>query len=117
MLLRHQAQSLSFDSVSSRKNEENVQTSGVDTAFSQRSSNSFFNTTVYLFSQVTSRNPTVLSSDNHLQNFDLSTIQYFNPPTSNCADYPFIVNDTLVSHPRHDPRFLHLATHKMNSNL
>ena len=32
------------------------------------------------------------------------------------VDYAIIVNDTLVSYPRQDPRFLYLATHKVNFN-
>ena len=49
-------------------------------------------------------------------NIDLSTDQYSTPRTPNRVDYPLIVNDTLVNSPRQDPRFLYLATHKLNSN-
>ena len=49
-------------------------------------------------------------------NIDLTTDQYSTPPTPNRVDYPLIVNNTLVNSPRQDPRFLYLATHKLNSN-
>ena len=89
-LLRHHAQSLSSDSLS---NAENTPTSGIDTVFSQRSSISSYNHTGHLFSRPTSQNSSLLSSDNHLLNIDLRF------PLSK------------------DPRFLYLATHKLNSNL
>ena len=113
-LLRHHAQSLSSDSLS---NAENTPTSGIDTVFSQRSSISSYNHTVHLFSRPTSQNSSLLSSDNHLLNIDLTTDQYSTPPTPNRVDYPLIVNHTLVNSPRQDPRFLYLVTHKLNSNL
>ena len=113
-LLRHHAQSLSSDSLS---NAENTPTSGIDTVFSQRSSISSYNHTGHLFSRPTSQNSSLLSSDNHLLNIDLTTDQYSTPPTPNRVDYPLIVNHTLVNSPRQDPRFLYLATHKLNSNL
>ena len=112
--LRHHAQSLSSDSLS---NAENTPTSGIDTVFSQRSSISSYNHTGHLFSRPTSQNSSLLSSDNHLLNIDLTTDQYSTPPTPNRVDYPLIVNHTLVNSPRQDPRFLYLATHKLNSNL
>ena len=112
-LLRHHAQSLSSDSLS---NAENSPTSGNDTTFSQRSSISSYNHSGHLFSRPTSQNSTILSSDSHLLNIDLTTDQYSTPPTPNRVDYPLIVNNTLVSSPRQDPRFLYLATHKLNSN-
>ena len=112
-LLRHHAQSLSSDSLS---NAENTPTSGIDTVFSQRSSISSYNHTGHLFSRPTSQNSSILSSDNHLLNIDLTTDQYSTPPTPNRVDYPLIVNHTLVNSPRQDPRFLYLATHKLNSN-
>ena len=111
-LLRHHAQSLSSDSLS---NAENSPTSGIDTTFSQRSSTSSYNHSGLLFSRPTSHNSTSLS-DSHLFNIDLTTDQYSTPPTPNLVDYPLIVNNTLVSSPRQDPRFLYLATHKLNSN-
>ena len=49
-------------------------------------------------------------------NIDLTTDQYSTPPTPNRVDYPLFLNNTLVNSPRHDPRFLYLATHKLNSN-
>ena len=113
-LLRHHAQSLSSDSLS---NEKNAPTSGIDTVFSQRSSISSYNHTGHLFSRPTSQNSSLLSSDNHLLNIDLTTDQYSTPPTPNRVDYPLIVNNTLVNSPRQDPRFLYLATHKPNSNI
>ena len=112
-LLRHHAQSLSSDSLS---NAENAPTSGIDTVFSQRSSISSYNHTGHLFSRPTSQNSSILSSDNHLLNIDLTTDQYSTPPTPNRVDYPLIVNHTLVKSPRQDPRFLYLATHKLNTN-
>ena len=112
-LLRHHAQSLSSDSLS---NAENTPTSGIDTAFSQRSSISSYNHTGHLFSRPTSQNSSILSSDSHLLNIDLTTDQYSTPPTPNRVDYPLIVNNTLVNSPRQDPCFLYLATHKPNSN-
>ena len=112
-LLRHHAQSLSSDSLS---NVENAPTSGIDTVFSQRSSISSYNHTGHLFSRPTSQNSSILSSDSHLLNIDLTTDQYSIPPTPNRVDYPLIVNHTLVNNPRQDPRFLYLATHKLNSN-
>ena len=111
-LLRHHAQSLSSDSLS---NAENSPTSGIDTTFSQRSSISSYNHTGHLFSRPTSQNSTILSSDSHLLNIDLTTDQYSTSPTPNRVDYPLFVNNTLVSSPRQDPRFLYLATHKPNS--
>ena len=112
-LLRHHAQSLSSDSLS---NVDNVPTSGIDTVFSQRSSISSYNHTGHLFSRPTSQNSSIISSDSHLLNIDLTTDQYSTPPTPNRVDYPLIVNHTLVNNPRQDPRFLYLATHKLNSN-
>ena len=112
-LLRHHAQSLSSDSLS---NAENAPTSGIDTVFSQRSSISSYNHTGHLFSRPTSQNSSILSSDNHLLNIDLTTDQYSTPPTPNRVDYPLIVNHTLVKSPRQDPRFLYLATHKLTTN-
>ena len=111
-LLRHHSQSLSSDSLS---NAENSPTSGIDTTSSQRSSISSYNHAGHLFSRPTSHNSTILS-DSHLLNIDLTTDQYSTPPTPNRVDYPLIVNNTLVSSPRQDPRFLYLATHKLNSN-
>ena len=111
-LLRHHAQSLSSDSLS---NAENSPTSGIDTTFSQRSSISSYNHSGHLFSRPTPHNSTILS-DSHLLNIDLNTDQYSTPATPNRVDYPSIVNNTLVSSPRQDPRFLYLATHKLNSN-
>ena len=64
-LLRHHAQSLSSDSLS---NAENTPTSGIDTAFSG-----------HLFSRQTSQNSSILSSDSHLLNIDLTTDQYSTP--------------------------------------
>ena len=46
-----------------------------------------------------------------------TTDQFSTPPTPNRVDYPLIVNHTLVNSPRQDPRFLYLATQKLNSNL
>ena len=96
-LLRHHTQSLSSDSLS---NAENTPTSGIDTVFSQRSSISSYNHTGHLFSRPTSQNSSLLSSDNHLLNIDLTTDQYSTPPTPNRVDYPLIVNHTLVNSPR-----------------
>ena len=112
-LLRHHAQSLSSDSLS---NAKNTPSSGIDTAFSQRFSISSSNHTGHLFSRPTSQNSSILSSDSHLLNIDLTTDQYSTPPTPNRVDYPLIVNTTLDNSPRQDPRFLYLATHKLNSN-
>ena len=78
-LLRHHAQSLSSDS---RSSHDIIQTSGVDT-FSQRSSICSFNTTGHLFSQITSRNRSVLSSDSYLQSIDVSTDQCSTTPAPN----------------------------------
>ena len=47
------------------------------------------------FSRPTSQNPSVLSSDNHLLNIDLTTDQKSTPPTPNRDDCTLIVNDTL----------------------
>ena len=93
-LVRHHAQSISSDSLS---NAENAPTSGIDTAFSQRSSISSYNETGHLFSRSTSRNPSILSSDSHLLNIDFTTVQYSTPPTPNRVDYPLIVNNTLIN--------------------
>ena len=112
-LLRRHAQSLSPESLST---PDSAPTSGVNTDFSQRSSISSYNQTGHLSSQPTSRNPSVLSSDTHLLNIDLTTDQYSTPPTPNRVDYPLIVNDTLVNSPHQDPRFLYLAIHKLNSS-
>ena len=71
---------------------------------------------VISFPERTSQNPSVLSSDSHLLNFDLNTDQYSTPPTANRVDYPLIVNDTLVNSHHQDSRFLYLATNKLNSN-
>ena len=50
-------------------------------------------------------------------NIDLTTDhQCSTSPTPNRVDYLLIVNDTLVNSPRQDPRFLYLATQKLNSN-
>ena len=64
------------------------------------------------------RNPSVLPSGSHLRNIDFITDQYSTPATPNRVDYPSIVNDFLSVrlHPRQDPRFFYLATHKFNSN-
>ena len=86
------------------------------TIFSQRSSISSYNQTGHLFSRPTSQNSSILSSDIHLLNINLNTDQYSTLPTPNRVDYPLIVNNTLVNSPRQDPRFLYLATHKLNSN-
>ena len=112
-LLRHHAQSLSSESLS---NPDNAPTSGIDTVVSQRSSISSYHHTGHLFSRPTSQNPILLSSDNHLLNIDLTTDQYSTPPTPNRVDYPLIVINTRINNPRRDPRFLYLATHKLNSN-
>ena len=56
------------------------------------------------------------SPDEHLLKIDLYTDRYSTPPTPNPVHYPTIVEDTLVSSPRHDPRFKYLATHNLNSN-
>ena len=64
----------------------------------------------------TSQTPSVLSSDEHLLNIDFSTDQCSTPPTPNRVDYLLVVNNTLVSNPRQDPRFLYWATYKVNSN-
>ena len=93
-LLRHHAQSLSSDSLSMA---ENTPTSGIDTVFSQRSSISSYYHTGHLFSRPTSQNSSLLSSDNHLLNIDLTTDQYSTPLTPNRVDYPLIVNHTLVN--------------------
>ena len=113
-LLRHHAQSLSSDSLS---NAENAPTSEIDTVFSQRSSISSYNHTGHLFSRPTPQTSSILSSDSHFLKIDLTTDQYFTtPPTPNRVDYSLIVNKTLVNSPRQDPRFLYLATHKLNLN-
>ena len=112
-LLFYDAQSLSTDSLLI---PDNAPTSGIDTAFSQRSSLSSYNETGHLSSLPISQNPSVLSSDSHLLNIDLTTDQYSTPPTPNRVDYPSIVNDTVINSPRQDPRFLYLATYKLNSN-
>ena len=96
-------------------NAENSPTSGIDTTFSQRSSISSYNHSGHLFSGPTSHNSSILS-DSHLLNIDLTTDHYSTHPTPNRVDYPLIANNTLVSSPRQDPRFLYLATHKLNSN-
>ena len=72
-LLRNHAQSLSTYSLSI---PDNAPTSGIDTAFSQRSCLSSYNETGHLFSQ----KPSVLSSDSHLLKIDLTTDQYSTPP-------------------------------------
>ena len=105
--------SLSTDSFSL---PDNALTSGVDTAFSQRSSISSYNESGHLFSRPTAQNSNVLSSDSHLPNFDLTTDRCSTPPTPNRADYPLSVTDTLVNSPRQDPRYLDLANQKFNSN-
>ena len=112
-LLRHHAQSLSTDSLSIL---DNAPSSEIDTAFSQRSSLSSYNETGHLFSRPISQNPSVLSSDSRLLNIDLTTDQYSTPLTPTRVDYSLIVNDTLINSPRQDPRFLNLATQKLNSN-
>ena len=76
-LLRRHAQSISSDSLSI---PDSAPTSGVDTAFSQRPSISAYKQTGHLFSQPTSGNPSALSSDTHLLDFDLTTDQYSTPP-------------------------------------
>ena len=101
--MRNLAQSVSSDCLSC---QGCFQTSEVDIAFSQRSYISSFITTGHLFSQVTSRNASVLSSDCHFQTIDLTIDQYSTPPTPNRVDYPLSINDTFVSHPRQDLRFL-----------
>ena len=65
---------------------------------------------------ISSRNPSVLFSDSHLLNDDITTDQYSTPLTPICVDYPLIVNNTRVTSPRKDRRFFFLATHKLNSN-
>ena len=58
---------------------DNAPTSGIETAFSQRSSLSSYNETGHLFSLPVSQNPSVLSSDSYLLNIDLTTDQYSTP--------------------------------------
>ena len=99
-LLRH-TQSRSSESFSSNNK---IPASGVDVAFSQRSSLSSFGQTSHFFSRPTSQNHSVLSSDSHLLNFDLTTDQYSTPPTPNRVDYPLI-------------RFHQLDTTNVKSNL
>ena len=111
-LLRHHDRSFLTDFLSL---PDNAPTSGVDTAFSQRSSISSFETG-HLFSEQISESRSFLSSDSLLRNIDLTTDQYSTPPTPNRIDYSLIVNDTLVNSSRQDPRFLYLAVHKLNSN-
>ena len=84
--------------------------------FSQRASLSSYIHTGHVFCRSASENPNVLFFDEHPLKIDLSTDQFFTPPTPNRVDYPLIFNDTLVSSPLRDPRFLYLATHKLNSN-
>ena len=112
-LLRHHTQYLSSDSLLSH---ETIQASNVYTAFSQHSSISAFIHNGYLFSRPTSQNPSVLSSNSHLININLTTDQNSTPPTINHVHYPLIVNITLVSSPRQDLQFLYLATQKINYN-
>ena len=95
---------------------KNMQTFGVDTAFSQYSSISTYTQTGHLFSRPTSQNPSVLSSEEHILNIDLSVDQYSTPPTPNLVDYLLIANNTLVSSPRQDPCFLYFSTSKLDSN-
>ena len=56
----------------------------------------------------------VLSSDSHSLNIVLTTDQNSTTPKPNRVDYPLIINNTLVTNPRQYPRFLYLATHKLN---
>ena len=42
--------------------------------------------------------------------------QYSTAPTTIRADYPLIVNDTLIQSPRQDPRFRFLAKHKISNH-
>ena len=76
-LVRHHAHSRSSGYLSSRNN---IPTAGVDVAISQRSSLSFFTHTGLLFSRPSSQNPSVISSDYHL-NIDLTTDQFDSPYT------------------------------------
>ena len=107
-LLRRHAQSLSSETLSSH---EHIQTSGHDTALSS------YNHTGHLFSRLTSQNPSVFSSDEHLLNIDIFTDEYSTPPTPNRVHYQQIVNDILVSSPCKEPRFFYFACDKMNSNV
>ena len=97
------AQSLSSDSLLL---PDNAPPSGVDTAFSQRSSISSYYETGHLFYRPTSQNSSVFSSDCHLLDIDLNTDQYSTSPTPNLVDYHLIVNGILVNSSRQDPRFL-----------
>ena len=92
----HHAQLFSTDTLSI---PDNAPTSGIDTVFSQRSSLSSYTETGHLFSRPISQNPSVLLSDSHLLNIDLTTDQYSTPPTPNRVDYRLIVNDTLINSP------------------
>ena len=67
-----------------------------------------YDQTRHLFSQLTSQNPSDLSSDEHFLDNDLFTDQYSTPPTPKILFH-------LHSSPRQDPLFVHLATHKLNS--
>ena len=68
-----------------------------------------------IFSRPTPQNPTVFSSDSHV-NVGLTTNQYSSPSPPNRANYPLFGNITLVTSRRQDPRVLYLATHKLNAN-
>ena len=57
-----------------------------------------------------------LSSEHTLINHTLSTVSQSTPPSPRRENYPFLLNGTLISHPREDPRFTFYALHKINTN-
>ena len=50
-----------------------------------------------------------------ISKINLSTDQYSTPPTTSCVDYHLFAKSTLVTKSSQDPRFLYIATHKLNS--
>ena len=90
-LVRHHAQPRSSDSVLAH---ENIQTSGLDSAFLQRSSNSSDEQSGELFLRPSSPIHSVLLSDSLLLNIDITTDQYSTLPTHNrvdSTDTPFLL--------------------------
>ena len=74
----------------------------LDTSETTICGQSSFHDTGHFFARATSQNPSLLSSDSHLQNIILNSDQYSTNPAPNRVDYPLNFIETLVSHPRQD---------------
>ena len=71
--------------------EQKIETSGEDTAFSQRSQFLLLTLQDILFSQVTSRNRSLSTSKSPILNINLNSYQYSTPTTPNRVDYALTI--------------------------